>query len=331
MDKWREPENAASEDAGHNNGKAWALLESLTMHNIKDHRRARRWSIFFKLLMFIWLFLMAALFYRALYYNSSPVANVSGPHTSLVELNGVIGDGNKASADNVIQGLKAAFKSKGTKAVILKINSPGGSPVQSGYIYDEIMRLRKLYPAIPLYAVISDIGASGAYYVASAADKIYANRASLVGSIGVIASGFGFVEAMNKLGVTRRTYTAGKYKDFMDPFEPVNEEALKHWQASLDHIHQQFIDSVKRGRGDRLSNNPDLFTGMVWTGDRAEKLGLVDGLGSVDYVAREVVGEKKIIDFTPRVTPFELFAKKMGVEAAHVVMKEMGAEGLQLQ
>ncbi|MDD7805745.1 MAG: S49 family peptidase [Endozoicomonas sp. (ex Botrylloides leachii)] len=329
MDKWQEPKGAVSATSSDDN-RTWKLLEELATSSLKEQRRSRRWGIFFKILIFIWLFLMAGLVYKASKIDVAAVAK-STPHTALVELNGVISDGAEASADNINEGLRAAFKSRGTKAVILKINSPGGSPVQAGYIYDEIMRLRKLHPTIPLYAVISDIGASGGYYVASAADKIYANKASMVGSIGVIATGFGFVKAMDKLGITRRSYTSGRYKDFMDPFLPMNAEAAKQWQASLDTVHQQFIDSVKRGRGDRLSHDPDLFTGMVWTGEKAKTLGLIDGFGSADSVAREVVGQSNIVDFTPHLSPLERFAKQMGVEAAHVVMQEIGAEGVQLR
>ncbi|WP_263079973.1 S49 family peptidase [Endozoicomonas sp. Mp262] len=327
MDKWREPENAmpAGED-----GKAWKLLESLAMSSLKEQRRARRWGIFFKLLTFVWLFLMAGLVYKSVIVDVAAVSS-SGAHTALVELNGVIGEGGEASADNVVTGLRAAFEDKGTRAVVLRINSPGGSPVQSGYIYDEIVRLRKLYPETPLYSVITDMGASGGYYVASAADAIYANKASLVGSIGVISSGFGFVEAIERLGITRRTYTAGEHKAFMDPFQPMDKEVTGHWQASLDTIHQQFIDSVKHGRGDRLANDPDIFSGMVWTGEKARELGLVDGLGSTGYVAREVIGEENIMDFTPRLTPLERFARDFGVGATRVMLSVMGGNGLQLR
>ena len=328
MDKWREPEGQMP--AGGEDGKAWKLLESLAMSSLKEQRRARRWGIFFKLLTFSWLFLMAGFAYKASRVDV-PAAGVSGTHTALVELNGVIGDGGDAIADNIVTGLRAAFEDAGTKAVILRINSPGGSPVQSGYIYDEIVRLRKLHPDTRLYSVITDIGASGGYYVASAADSIYADKASLVGSIGVISSGFGFVGAMEKLGVTRRTYTAGEYKAFMDPFQPMDKEASSRWQSSLDTIHKQFIDSVKQGRGDRLVDNPDIFSGMVWTGEKAKELGLVDGLGSAGFVARDVVGEEEIMDFTPRMTPLERFARDFGAGVTHVMLKVMGGEGIQLR
>ncbi len=328
MDKWRESETGLP--SGDDEGKSWKLIENLAMSSLKEQRRARRWSIFFKLLTFAWLFLAVGVIYKSSRLEV-PVTGASSAHTALVELNGVIGDGGDASADNIVTGLRAAFEDKGTKAVVLRINSPGGSPVQSGYIYDEIVRLRKLHPDIPLYSVITDIGASGGYYVASVADAIYADKASLVGSIGVISSGFGFVEAIDKLGVTRRNYTAGEYKAFMDPFQPMDQEAAKRWQSSLDTIHQQFIDSVKHGRGDRLANEPDLFSGMVWTGEKAKALGLVDGLGSTGYVAREIVGVEEIMDFTPRLTPLERFARDFGAGVTHVMLKVMGGNGLQLR
>ncbi|KZZ33060.1 S49 family peptidase, partial [Oleiphilus sp. HI0086] len=220
-------------------------------------------------------------------------------YTALVNLEGVIASGEEANADFLVTGLRAAFEAEGTQAVVLRINSPGGSPVQSGYVYDEIKRLRGLYPETPLYAVISDIGASGAYYIAAAADKIYADKASLVGSIGVVASGFGFVDTMKKLGVERRLYTAGAHKGFLDPFSDEKGDEVEFWESVLNTTHQQFIAKVKEGRGERLKVDEEIFSGLIWSGEQALEKGLVDGLGSAGYVAREVVGAEEIIDFTP--------------------------------
>lgn len=333
-DKWKDRWDDEEEDnsPSEQDERSWKLVESLAQGALKEQRRSRRWGIFFKLLTFTWLFASVAIF-----YNAMQVPEVGGPasesHTALVDLSGVIGSDNEASADTVVTGLRAAFDDPGTKAVILRINSPGGSPVQSGYIYDEILRLRKLHPETPLYAVIMDIGASGGYYVAAAADQIYADKASLVGSIGVISSGFGFVEAIEKLGITRRTYTSGDFKAFNDPFQEQDFEASIRWQKSLDTIHQQFITSVKKGRGERLNaeTESEVFSGMVWTGEQAVDLGLLDGLGSSGYVAREVVGEEEIIDFTSRLTPLERFARDFGAGVTSTALKVMGADSLQLR
>ncbi|MGI9281537.1 MAG: S49 family peptidase [Endozoicomonas sp.] len=324
---WNESDDYEQSDE--KEGRAWKLVEDLAQGALKEQRRARRWGIFFKLLTFTWLFVSIGVVYNAMQVDASG-APTSTSHTALVELNGVIGT-DDVNADSVVTGLRAAFEDKGTKGVILRINSPGGSPVQSGYIYDEIRRLRDLYPETPLYAVVMDIGASGGYYVAAAADKIYADKASLVGSIGVISSGFGFVEAMKKLGVTRRTYTAGEFKAFNDPFQPQDSEATQRWQQSLDTIHNQFINVVKQGRGDRLAEDSDIFSGMVWTGEQAVELGLLDGLGSSGYVAREVIGEEEIVDFSLRLTPFERFARDFGVGVASTAVKVLGLDSLSLK
>lgn len=211
----------------------------------------------------------------------------------------------------------------------MRINSPGGSPVQSGYVYDEIRRLRGEYPDIKLYAVITDLGASGAYYIASAADQIYADKASLVGSIGVTAAGYGFVGTMEKLGVERRTYTAGEHKAFLDPFQPQKPEETAFWQSVLETTHKQFIASVKQGRGERLKDkeHPELFSGLIWSGEQALGLGLVDALGSAGYVARDVVGEKDLVDFTVKESPFDRFSKRLGASVAEHLAMWMGFQG----
>ena len=223
------------------------------------------------------------------------------------------------SADQVAAGLRAAFESSDTAGVILRINSPGGSPVQAGYISDEIVRLRALHPDTPVYAVIADVAASGGYYVAAAADAIYASRSSLVGSIGVSMDGFGFADAMDKLGVERRLITAGRHKGFLDPFSPARDEELAHLRSLLEEIHDEFIEVVKRGRGDRLAADADLFSGLIWTGSRGIELGLVDAFGSSSYVAREVIGAEEIVDFTLRPSRLEAVADRLGAGIARTL------------
>ena len=289
------------------------LLSRLVLATLTEQRRARRWSVFFKSLLFLYLF---SLLFFALPHKLGENGLSVGHHTALVELDGVIASDSDANADNIIEGLQAAFEDKGTKGVILRINSPGGSPVQAGQINDAIRKLRKEHPTIPLYAVITDICASGGYYVAVAADKIFADKASLVGSIGVLMDGFGFVETMKKLGVERRLYTAGVHKGYLDPFSPSKEEDVQHHQGMLAEIHRQFIDTVKQGRGARLKNDPDLFSGLIWTGEQGVALGLVDGLGSSDYVARELIHEKEVVDFTPHRDFLQRFAQRVGASAA---------------
>lgn len=307
--------------------KAWKLLEKTLQAGVVEQRRARRWGIFFKLLAFIYLFGALALFSPALKLGKS--AGVAESHTALIEVRGMIMADEEASADNIVSGLRAAFEDEKTKGIILRINSPGGSPVQSGYIYDEIKRLRGEHPDIKVYAVISDLGASGAYYIASAADEIYADKASLVGSIGVTAATFGFVGAMDKLGVDRRVYTSGEHKAFLDPFQPQKEEETQFWQGVLKTTHQQFIDSVKKGRGDRLKvqEHPELFSGLIWSGEQALELGLVDALGSSSYVAREVIGAKTIVDYTREESPLDRFTKKLGASVAERLAMWMGFQG----
>ncbi|MEX6503217.1 S49 family peptidase [Pseudomonas zhanjiangensis] len=307
--------------------KSWKLLEKTLLAGVQEQRRARRWGIFFKTLMFVYLFVTLSLFVPLLDWRKGAVT--TDGHTALVELRGMIADQEAASADNIVGALRAAFEDGKTKGVVLRINSPGGSPVQSGYVYDEIRRLRAEYPAIKLYAVISDLGASGAYYIASAADEIYADKASLVGSIGVTATGFGFVGVMEKLGVDRRVYTSGEHKAFLDPFQPQKAEETRFWKEVLKVTHQQFIDSVVRGRGERLKvdEHPELFSGLVWSGEQALQLGLIDALGNTSYVAREVIGEKNVVDFTVRESAFDRFAKKIGASVAEHLALWMGFQG----
>lgn len=297
-------------------------LIKLANSSLDEQKKSRRWSIFFKCLMF--LYLLAILF---LYSPKKWLGGVesSGSHTALVELSGIIAPDSEASADRVVTALRSAFEDEDTKGVILRINSPGGSPVQSGYINDEIKRLRSLHPEIPLYAVITDICASGGYYVAAAADKIYADKASLVGSIGVLMNSFGFVDVMEKLGVERRLITAGSHKGFLDPFSPVNDDEVLHVKNMLGEIHDQFISTVREGRGERLKETEDTFSGLIWTGEKSVELGLVDALASSSYVAREVIGEEEIVDFTAHKPYLEKLAKRFGAAASAKLLGEDGA------
>ncbi len=284
------------------------VIVKLATAGLKEQRRARRWGIFFKLLGFAYV----AIFLISLVDWDFATLSTGGQHTALVELEGIIADGEDASADNIVSGLRAAFENEKSAAIILRINSPGGSPVQASYINREITRLRELYPEKPLYAVVSDICASGGVFAAVAADKIYADKASIVGSIGVRMDSFGFVEAMEKLGIERRLMIAGEHKALLDPFSPENKFEKEHVQTLLDEIHQQFIDVVKEGRGDKLANDANLFTGLFWTGEQALELGLVDGFGSASYVAREVVGVEEMRDYTFREDILQRFAKRLG-------------------
>ncbi|MGD8408384.1 MAG: S49 family peptidase, partial [Thiohalophilus sp.] len=274
------------------------LINRLAFAALNEQRKSRRWKIFFMLLIISYLFLV---FFTVANREPSVTANlISRKHTALIEINGVIAADKEASADNIVTGLRNAFENDNAAGIILRINSPGGSPVQAGYIYDEINRLRELHPDTKVYAVISDIGASGGYYIAAAADEIYADKASIVGSIGVVMHNFGFTEAMDKLGIERRLYTAGENKGFLDPFSPAKKEDVQHIKRMLGNIHQQFIDAVKKGRGDKLGDDPKLFSGLIWTGEEGVELGLIDGLGNSSYVAREVIHAENIVNYTPQ-------------------------------
>ena len=290
------------------------VLEKLAYSAIQEQRRARRWGIFFKVLTFGYLFIVLFLIMGWIGRGDSGL--VTGKHTALVELEGVIAAKNSASADNLIASLHAAFKDKGTQGVILRINSPGGSPVQSGLVNDEIHRLRGIYPKIPLYVVVEDICASGGYYIAAAADKIYVNKASIVGSIGVLMDGFGFTGTMDKLGVERRLLTAGENKGFMDPFSARNPKHEAFTKLMLEEIHQQFISVVKQGRGKRLKESPEIFSGLFWSGQKSIELGLADEIGSLESVARDVIKAENIVDFTARDGLADRLAKRFGAGVA---------------
>jgi protease-4 len=288
------------------------VLEKLALSAVQEQRRSRHWSILFKTLGFLYLFIV--LFLAAGWFRSDGVS-LPKAHTALVDLQGVIA-ADQTSADSVIGSLQGAFEDKKTQGVILRINSPGGSPVQAGQIYDEIKRLRALHPKTPLYAVVDDICASGGYYVAAGADKIFVDKASIVGSIGVLMDGFGFTETMQKLGVERRLLTAGENKGFLDPFSPVDPKQQAYARQMLEEIHAQFIGVVREGRGKRLKESPETFSGLVWSGEKSIQLGLADGFGSVESVARDVIKAEDIVDFTRQESLFERLAGRLGATMA---------------
>lgn len=285
------------------------LIEGLAFAALREQRRTRMWGIFFKSLTFIYLFVLLLAFTD--WFEGKGVG-ISDKHTALIDVNGTITPDSINNADNINASLRSAFKDSGTQGVILRINSPGGSPVQAGHINDEIRRLRANYPEIPVYAVIGDICASGGYYIASAADKIFVDKASLVGSIGVLMDGFGFTGTMEKLGVERRLFTAGEQKGFLDPFSPLDAKQREHLTGLLNEIHEQFIRIVQQGRGDRLKDTPEIFSGVVWTGKQSIELGLADEMGSAEYVAREVIKAESIVNFSVRESLFDRFTKRVG-------------------
>ncbi len=284
-----------------------AVAEQFARDMLRDRRSDRRWRIFFRL---SWLLLVMAIAY-AVFAARNHVTAPSGPHTALIEVRGEIAAGAEASAENLIPGIKTAFEDEGAKAIVLRINSPGGSPVQAGIINDEVRRLKKLHNK-KVYAVVEETCASGAYYIAVAADEIYADKASVVGSIGVLMDSFGATGLMDKLGVERRLLTAGENKGIGDPFSPLGPKQRAYIQTMIDQIHRQFIAVVKQGRGARLKETPEMFSGLFWNGEQAQAMGLVDKLGNLDYVAREVVKAEEVIDYTPKENVAERLAKRFG-------------------
>lgn len=288
-------------------------VKAIIKETFAEQKKTRRWGILFKGLTFAYLFVTLMLI-----FNASPSLDkkTESPHTAMVSVNGVIAADQDANANAIVTGLRAAFKSEHSQAVMLVINSPGGSPVQAGYVYDEMKRLRALYPEKKLYAVIAELGASGGYYMAAGADEIYADKASLVGSIGVTASSFGFVDLMEKVGVKRRHFTSGEHKAFLDPFSPEKEGEAVFWQQVLDVTHQQFIRVVQEGRGDRIKEaekNEKLYSGLVWNGEQALTLGLIDGLGSPGSVAREIIGQEEIVNYSVKPSVFAAMVEKLGI------------------
>ncbi|MDR1888537.1 MAG: S49 family peptidase [Zoogloeaceae bacterium] len=288
-------------------------LEKLAFAALKEQRARRRWGVFFKLATLCYLVIVLA---AVMEWTPKRNAGTNEPHTAVVDLSGVIEAQGDASAEKINAALQSAFEDKNTAGIILRINSPGGSPVQSGMIYDEIRRLKKLHPKIALHAVVEDICASGGYFVAAAADKIYVNESSIVGSIGVLMNGFGFTGTMEKLGIERRLLTAGENKGIMDPFSPVNERHKAYLKTLLNEVHQQFITAVRTGRGDRLKETPEVFSGLFWSGATSVSMGLADDFGSVQSVARDVIKAEKLVDYSLRENFAERFAKRLGADAA---------------
>jgi len=302
-------------------------LEKVLLASLTEQRRARRWGIFFKLLML-------AYFGVALWLVAQPLSEQrgrsEGSHTAVVDVAGMIAAGEKANADAIIEGLRDAVEATGVKGIILRMNTPGGSPVQSAYIYEEIRRIKKLKPDLPIYAVVADMCTSGGYYIASAADKIFVNQSSIVGSIGVIMDSFGFVDAINKLGIERRVMTAGEHKAILDPFSPVDPIAKEHVQSVLNAIHRQFIAAVREGRAGRLKEDtPELYSGLVWTGAEGIGLGLADELGDVRSVAETVIGAKDMINYTPEEDLWDRVTNRIGTTFGHMLRSAVSS-GLHL-
>lgn len=323
------PSSSSTAPAAEQKKVGWErdVLEKLALFTVREQRARRRWGIFFKIAA-----LMVALYAIWAVFNYSVASSESiGAHTALIDINGNIEPEARGSASAVIPALEKAFAASDSVGVIMRVNSPGGSPVQAGMIYDEIVRLRKIYPSKPLYVVVEEMCASGCYYFASAADKIYVNRGSIVGSIGVLMDGFGFTGLMDKLGVERRLLTAGENKGFLDPFSPQVPRQKEYAKQMLADIHQQFIDAVRAGRGTRLKESPDLFSGLFWTGARSIEFGLADGYGTVDSVARDVLKQEDIVDYTQIEGLPERVLKKFGVAVGSGVGKAVvSAGGIQI-
>ena len=299
--------NAANQTAADTPGWERSVLEKLAFAALAEQRAARRSRLIGRI---TWLVFFLLLAWIVLDFGGTG-KSTSAPHTALVEIKGEIASGSEASAELVVASMRSAFEDHGAQAVVLLINSPGGSPVQAGIINDEIKRLKAKHNK-PIYAVVEESAASAAYYIAVAADRIYVDKASIVGSIGVLMDGFGFTGLMDKLGIERRLMTAGENKGFLDPFSPQTERQRVYAQAMLDQIHRQFIEVVKAGRGQRLKENPEMFSGLFWSGQQAVELGLADQFGNLDYVAREVVKAEEIIDYTRRDNVAERLVKRFG-------------------
>ncbi len=306
--------------------KEWKLIEKVVTGLQDEQRKSRRWGIFFKLATLAYVIFIVMMVGKT---TEGAVSGGNGPYAAIIEVNGVISATEDASADNIITALRSAFDDEQVLGVVLRINSPGGSPVQSGYVYDEIKRLKQVRD-LPVYAVIVDLGASGAYYIAAAADEIYADKASLVGSIGVVGSGFGFTGAMEKFGIERRLYTSGEHKGFLDPFSPENPEEKKFWQSVLKVTHNQFIEQVRFGRGDRLKETPDMFSGLVWSGEQAVDMGLIDGLSSTSQLVRTKFNSEEVVNFTRQPDPWESLVQKLGASIGVGLATVVTAPSLQL-
>ena len=310
-------ENQNKADVTRESGWERDVIEKLAFAAVTEQTRARRWSIFFKSLIFLYLI---AIFGVAMYPTFKKDMGIeSKDHTAVIDVVGVIAEDKDASAESIIESLRNAVKDKQTKGIILHSNSPGGSPVQSAYVYEEIRKIKKEHPDLPIYAVVSDICASGCYYIASATDKIFVNPSSLIGSIGVLMDGFGFVDIMQKLGVERRLLTAGAHKAMLDPFSPPKADETQYMQGLLDQVHQQFISAVKAGRGDRLKESPDMFSGLVWTGEAGVKLGVADDFGNEDTVAKDIIGAETRVDFTKQGRLLDKIVGKLGASFGQAI------------
>lgn len=285
------------------------VLEKLAFAALDEQRNTRRWGIFFKFLTFAYLI---AILMIAMYPQLKTDKHSEQQHVAIIDVLGMIAEGEATNANSIIDGLREAIKDSNTKGIILNINSPGGSAVQAAYVYDEIRRQKAEHPNLPIYSVVGDICASGGYYIASASDKIYVSPASLIGSIGVVMNGFGFSNVLEKLGVERRLMTAGEHKAMLDPFLPVKQQETQHMQNLLDQVHQQFISAVKQGRGDRLKETSDMFSGLIWSGEQSVQLGLADAFGSIDSVTRNDFASVETINFTPQEQLFDRLAEKFG-------------------
>lgn len=312
-------------------GKEWQLLEKAVLASTQEQARARRWSIFFKILTFIYIFVVLAMMTKSCSVEDGAMSKVSGEHLAVVDIIGTI-DANSPKGVNSVdtnEALRHAFKSSHSKAVVLNINSPGGSPVQSDEIYQQIRDLKQQYSNKKVYAVIGDTGASGAYYIAAAADEIWVNPSSIVGSIGVIMPNYGMEELMRKIGLQDRTLTAGEHKAVLSMTKPVNEYEKQHVQSMLDNVHQHFIDSVKTGRGSRLANDPKIFSGLFWSGEQAIKLGLADKVGSISTLARELKVER-VVDYTVHRHPLDsilnMSANQVGQGIGQSLKQEMSKQ-----
>ena len=303
--------------AAHESGWEREVIEKLALAAITEQTKARRWGVFFKSLVFVYLTVVLGITLYPVFKKDMGLD--SKDHTAIIDVTGVIAEDKDANAASIIESLRNAVKDKQTKGIILHSNSPGGSPVQSAYVYEEIRAIKKQHPDLPIYAVVSDICASGCYYIASATDKIFVNPSSLIGSIGVLMDGFGFVDIMQKLGVERRLLTAGTHKAMLDPFSPPKTDETKYMQGLLDQVHQQFINAVKTGRGDRLIESPDMFSGLVWTGEAGVKIGIADAYGTEDYVAKDIIGAENRVDFTKQSRFLDKIAGKLGASFGQAI------------
>lgn len=299
------------------------VLEKVLLESVREQRIARRWNIGLKLAFLAYLSVALWLAFKPF---TEPRYGKDQAHTAIVDVSGMIAEGSRTNADTIIKGLKAATEAKGAKGIILKMNTPGGTPVQAAYVFDEIRAIKKAHPQLPIYAVVSDLCASGGYYIAAATDKIFVNASSVVGSIGVIMNGFGFVGTMDKLGVERRALTAGSHKALLDPFSPVNPDEKAHVQQVLDSIHRQFVTAVREGRGARLKEQPDLFSGLVWTGADGIALGLVDAYGDVRSVAEKEIGAPELVNYTPKEDLLERVSQRIGTMLGNLVAESAAFE-----